>query len=153
MSSAFQAFQRLKKASVPVAYVLGLQLLSAQSSARPVVQTVQLRLSHFSRVRLCATPQTAAPQAPPSPYMHSFIDSHLDPMRQLVITPFEDEKTKVPRSLSNLPKVTQPISHSAGFCLGVLDSALSLGKGLVCPSWLVVPQPRPWVGPHVSRQM
>ena len=26
----------------------------------------QLLLSHFSRVRLCATPQTAAHQAPPS---------------------------------------------------------------------------------------
>ena len=29
-------------------------------------QTLLLLLSHFSRVRLCATPQTAAHQAPPS---------------------------------------------------------------------------------------
>ena len=32
----------------------------------PVPYSVLLLLSHFSRVRLCATPQTAAHQAPPS---------------------------------------------------------------------------------------
>ena len=34
--------------------------------AQTHVQTLLLLLSHFSRVRLCATPQTAAHQAPPS---------------------------------------------------------------------------------------
>ena len=33
---------------------------------QPLRRTVLLLLSHFSRVRLCATPQTAAHQAPPS---------------------------------------------------------------------------------------
>ena len=31
-----------------------------------LLPSLQVRLSHFSRVRLCATPQTAAHQAPPS---------------------------------------------------------------------------------------
>ena len=40
---------------------------STESAVRePSIHSTSLLLSHFSRVRLCATPQTAAHQAPPS---------------------------------------------------------------------------------------
>ena len=43
--------------------LLGLSELQAESSP---VEALLLLLSRFSRARLCATPQTAAHQAPPS---------------------------------------------------------------------------------------
>lgn len=75
---------------------------SVQSSARPVVQTVHA----------------------------SFIDSHLDSTRQLVITPFENEKTKVLRSLSNsAPRLPSQLMTVLGF--------VSEFQTLLCPwgSW------------------
>ena len=106
---AFQAFQRLKKASVPVADGIG------------AAATEGSELSQACCTRLC---------------MHSVIGCHLDPTRWLVITSFEDEKTEVPRGLSNLPKVPQPISDSAGFCLWVLDSSPT--------PWSCLPQVAHW---------
>ena len=41
-------------------------MASLTMCALEVFYTMLLLLSHFSRVRLCATPQTAAHQAPPS---------------------------------------------------------------------------------------
>ena len=40
--------------------------LSFSEAEDPKKKMLLLLLSRFSRVRLCATPQTAAPQAPPS---------------------------------------------------------------------------------------
>ena len=50
--------------------IIGLNFLYLKKHINPQIQmvpTMLLLLSHFSRVQLCATPQTAAHQAPPSP--------------------------------------------------------------------------------------
>ena len=41
-------------------------IIQSEVSQKEKHQYSMLLLSHFSRVRLCATPQTAAHQAPPS---------------------------------------------------------------------------------------
>ena len=46
--------------------IINKMLILCQAVYQAVVPMLLLLLSHFSRVRLCATPETAAHQAPPS---------------------------------------------------------------------------------------
>ena len=55
-----------EKAFDKIQYPFMIKTLQEMGTERTYLNMLLLLLSHFSRVRLCVTPQTAAHQAPPS---------------------------------------------------------------------------------------